>query len=215
MNLELARALVAQLPESRDGFFNPWCAWHELDDRASPDGGPEGRVLRLAHHLARRPRHILCGEAPGFAGAKTSGIAFASERQLIDGLIPGVPRLGGRLTLREASFAEQSATILWRALYRLRMQDEVITWNAIQMHPHRPGQPWTNRTPTNAELEHGKPCLALLCEAFPDAQWVAIGKKAAQLLHDAGITPAASLRHPANGGAGDFNAGLERLTGLS
>ena len=211
MNLELAHALVAKLPRSSDGFFNPWSDWHDLDDRSSPDGGPAGRVQRLAYHLARKPRVILCGEAPGFPGARSSGVAFTSERQLVDGVIPGIPRLTGRLTTRETSFAEPSATIVWKALYRLRVQEEVITWNAIQMHPHKPGSPWTNRTPTDTELELGRPCLALLCEAFPDAMWVAVGKKAAQLLGAAGIQAAATVRHPANGGAVEFNAGLERL----
>lgn len=211
MNIGLARELIARLPKSSDGFFNPWLDWHEEDDPASPDAGPEGRVIRLAHHLARRPRFILCGEAPGYQGAKTSGIAFTSERQLVEGVIPGVPRLSGRLTKRDLSFAEPSATIVWKALYRLRVQEEVITWNAVQMHPHKPGLPWTNRTPTDAELEHGRPCLEKLCEAFPDAKWVAIGRKAEGLLAAANIAAAATVRHPANGGAGEFNAGLDRF----
>lgn len=213
MSAELARALAATLPAGVDGLFNPYRDRCELDDPRSPEGGPEGRLHRLAAHLSRSPRLVLCGEAPGFQGCRYSGVAFVSERQLLDGLIPGIDRLSGRLTTRDRSFAEPSATIVWKALFKLGIAEESITWNALQMHPHRPGAPWTNRTPTNAELAHGRTALHLLREAFPGLAFVAVGRKSAMLLADAGIEAAATIRHPANGGAVEFNAGLASLIG--
>lgn len=86
---------------------------------------------------------------------------------MVDGLIPGIGRLSGRLTTRDKSFAEPSETIVWKALFKLGIAEQAITWNALQMHPHRPGSPWTNRTPTSAELARSSAALHLLREAFP------------------------------------------------
>lgn len=212
MSLELARELVATLPVGRDGLFNPWRDVCPLDDLRNPDAGPEGRLRRLALHIARDVRFILVGEAPGYQGCRYSGVAFASERQLMDGVIPGIPRLPGRLTTRDRSFAEPSATIVWKALYRLGIAEQVVNWNALQMHPHRPGTPLSNRTPTDTELALGKPALQILRERFPRAGFVAVGRKAAVLLGEAGIAANATVRHPANGGANEFNSGLASLS---
>ena len=129
----------------------------------------------------------------------------------MEGVIPRLSPLRGRLSTRETSFTETSATIVWKTLYQLRLQDEVVLWNALQMHPHRPGEPWSNRTPTKAELVHGRAGLKLLIEAFPAARLVAIGKKAAELLEEAGVEVAATVRHPANGGAREFADGMATL----
>jgi uracil-DNA glycosylase len=79
------------------------------------------------------------------------------------------------------------------------------------MHPHKPGNTQSNRTPTLTEIEKGRPALNLLVAVFPLAQVVAVGKKAEGLLNSMGITTAATLRHPANGGATQFAEGLRQL----
>ena len=53
-------------------------------------------------------------------------------------------------------------------------------WNALPMHPHARDDPRSNRTPTDAELSHGRTPLRLLLAAFPRAAVVAVGKKAAE-----------------------------------
>jgi uracil-DNA glycosylase len=90
-------------------------------------------------------------------------------------------------------------------------EERTILWNALQMHPHRPGKEQLNRTPTSAEIEIGKPALRMLVDAFPSAKVVAVGKKAKGLLDSMGIVSAATVRHPANGGATAFAQGLKLL----
>lgn len=53
--------------------------------------------------------------------------------------------------------------------------------------------------------------MRLLVEAFPGAKVVAIGKKAEGLLTEMDIQVKAAVRHPANGGATEFAAGLQAL----
>ena len=139
-----------------------------------------------------------------------SGIAFTSERLLLRGEIPRISAMNQRLTSRPIPYSEPSATIVWRALYELGIEERTILWNALQMHPHRPGEEQSNRTPTSAEIQIGKPALKMLVAEFPSAKVVAVGKKAERLLRSMGV-PAATVRHPANGGAAAFAQELKRL----
>ncbi len=211
---QLAVQLVATLPVGKEGLFNPWMDWCDADDRSNPKAGPSGRLERLAAHLDCEARFILVGEAPGYQGARYSGVAFTSERLLLDGSIPRMNRLDGRLTLespRGGSFTEPSATIIWKTLYRLGIEDETILWNAVQLHPHTPGQRWTNRTPKPSEVALGEPALRLLLQAYPSAALVAIGRKAEGLIRGMGVNTLGHVPHPAYGGATDFAEGLEAL----
>lgn len=204
----LAHRLVATLPYGVDGLFNPWrdeCPHDALGN------GPAEKLERLVYHLDCKPTFILAGEAPGYQGCRYSGIAFTSERLLGEGSIPRIPALPNRLSTRRLPFSEPSATIVWKTLYRLGIAERTILWNALQLHPYRSDNLWSNRTPTPAEISLGEPALRMLIEAFPSAKIVAVGKKSEGLLHDMGIPTAGSVRHPANGGATAFAAGLKSL----
>jgi uracil-DNA glycosylase len=206
--LSLARSLVETLPSGAAGLFNPWrdrCP-HDADGN-----GPDEKLDRLALHLDCNPEFILAGEAPGYQGCRYSGIAFTSERLLGEGAIPRIPAPAGRLSTRRLPFSEPSATIVWKTLYRLGIADRTLLWNAMQLHPYRPDNLWSNRTPTPDEIKLGEPALRILIATFPAARIVAVGKKSEGLLRDMGIPIAGSVRHPANGGATQFAAGLKEL----
>lgn len=206
--LSLARRLVATLPSGKPGLFNPW-ADHCPHDAAG--NGPAAKLERLALHLDCEPEFILAGEAPGYQGCRYSGIAFTSERLLGEGAIPRIAALHGRLSTRRLPFSEPSATIVWKTLYRLSIAERTILWNAMQLHPHRADNLWSNRTPTAEEISLGEPALRMLIEAFPQAKVVAVGKKAEALLSEMGVKVSGAVRHPANGGATEFSRGLQAL----
>lgn len=206
--LTLARQLVATLPSGRPGLFNPW-ADHCPHDAEGND--PVAKLARLAAHLACEPAFILVGEAPGYQGCRYSGIAFTSERLLGEGAIPRIPALSARLSTRRLPFSEPSATIVWKTLYRLGIAERTILWNAMQLHPHRADNLWSNRTPAPHEIALGEPAIRMLMAAFPQAKMVAVGKKAEGLLAGMGVKIAGAVRHPANGGASQFSQGLQAL----
>ena len=207
-NTELAKRLTDTLPPGSPTLFNPW-----RDDCADcePCNGPDAKLARLAAHLACLPEFILCGEAPSYCGCRHSGIAFTSERLLLENRIPRISPMNDRLTSRTNPYAERSATIVWNALYDLRIEKRTILWNALQMHPHRLGEPHSNRTPTSEEIKKGKPALEMLVREFPLTKVVAVGKSAERSLNEMGVVLAATLRHPANGGAPEFARGLRLL----
>jgi uracil-DNA glycosylase len=207
-HLLLATRLVESLPHGQPGLFNPWRDYCADDLQHNT---PESKLQRLAQHLACAPAFILCGEAPGYQGCVRSGIAFTSERLLIEGSIPRVTPVIGRLTERHRPFSEPSATIVWKALYKLGIAEKTVLWNAVQLHPYKPENPLSNRTPTPAEIALGAPAMRLLAEAFPQARIVAVGRKAEGLLTEMGVKLAGAVRHPANGGASAFAMGLAAL----
>jgi uracil-DNA glycosylase len=204
----LAKHLVATLPSGLDGLFNPWKDSCPHDAKGN---GPSPKLERLSQHLDCDPEFILVGEAPGYQGCRYSGIAFTSERLLGEGAIPRITALQGRLSDRRLPFSEPSATIVWKTLYRLGIAERTILWNAMQLHPYRSDNLWSNRTPTPEEIKLGEPAMRLLIDAFPKAQVVAVGKKAEGLLAEMGIEVAGAVRHPANGGATEFANGLHAL----
>ena len=206
-NNKLAKLLTDTLPSGRPDLFNPW---RDHCDDCQPCNGPDAKLARLAAHLDCDPKFILCGEAPSCRGCRHSGIAFTSERQLLAGEIPRISRMSYRLTSRARPYSESSATIVWRALHNLGIEKHTILWNALQMHPHEPGNEQSNRTPKSSEIRIGKPALQMLVREFPSAKVVAVGKKAERSLNAMGI-PAAQVRHPAYGGATKFAQGLELL----
>jgi hypothetical protein len=206
-NNKLAKLLTDTLWSGQPNLFNPW---RDRCDDDEPCNGPDAKLARLAVHLDCNPMFILCGEAAGYQGCRHSGIAFTSERLLWERKIPGILRISHRLTSRPRPYSEPSATIVWDALHKLGIEKHTILWNALPMHPHKPGEKQSNRTPTSAEIEKGKPALEILVKEFPSAKVVAVGRKAEKSLKAMRVT-AEYVRHPANGGATAFRRQLKRL----
>ncbi len=205
---KIARQIIDVIPAGVPGMFNPW---KEDCSHDSPTNNHVERIHRLARHLDCDAKLILCGEAPGFRGCRAAGVAFTSERLLLEGAIPRIDPPADRLSDRRLPFSEPSATIVWKALYRLGVAEHTILWNAVQLHPFKAGNVWSNRTPNDAEIALGLPALRMIVALYPFAKIVAVGKKAAGLLRDAGIPIAGDVRHPANGGATLFSEQLEAI----
>ena len=108
------------------------------------------------------------------------------------------------------SLLERSATIVWKVLYDLGIEERTILWNALPLHPHEPGNEQSNRTPTSARFKFGEPALQMLVEEFPSATVVAVGKNAERLLNSMDIDYE-PVRHPAFGGAPNLRNDLKLL----
>ena len=169
------QAFVRELARAEVGAtFNPYAA----GERA-----PLLRARLLEYLEARRDAPLLLvGEAAGYRGARVSGLAFTSERQLTG-----------------SGPAEASATIVQRTLTELGAAEAVLLWNLVPTHPHRPGEPESNRRPTREEIEAAAPFLERL---LAGRRAVPVGRLAQRALGGAYV------RHPSHGGAELFRAGL-------
>jgi uracil-DNA glycosylase len=148
--------------------------------------GHRARLLRrrLGDYLAAREdaRFLLVGEAPGYRGARVSGLPFTSERQLT-GVGP----------------AEPTATIVRATLAELELEDDMLCWNVVPTHP---GTESANRRPTRAEILAGGRFLKQLARG---RRVIAVGRVAQA------ATGAPYVRHPSHGGAQPFREGLLRF----
>jgi hypothetical protein len=118
--------------------------------------GAAVRRARLREYLQAHAdaRVLLVGEAPGYLGARLSGVPFTSERQLT-----------GR------GPAEATATIVQRTLAELGL--DVLCWNVVPTHP---GTSRSNRRPTAREVDAGR---CFLDEVASDRRILAVGRLAA------------------------------------
>jgi uracil-DNA glycosylase len=146
--------------------------------------GSELRRERLRRYLEcrRAAPAVLVGEAPGYRGARVSGIPFTSERQLTG-----------------AGPAEASATVVQRVLAELELEGAVLCWNLVPTHPHLPGRPDSNRRPSADEIAAGR---AFLEEIAAGRLVVAVGRLAQRELGGPYV------RHPSRGGGAGFRRGL-------
>jgi uracil-DNA glycosylase len=190
--------------------YNPWSDEDDLDLPVT-EAGPAARLERLRAHFAVDARLILVGEASGYQGCHFSGLAFTNEKLLLAGAIPRV-RIADRITARPRPWCEPSATVVWGALHAHGLAEHTVLWNSYAWHPHKPGNRYSNRTPTRNELESGKAVLDAVLDHFADAQVVAVGQVSGRTLRSLGREPAAVVRHPAMGGATEFRAGLAALS---
>ena len=126
---------------------------------------------------------LLVGEAPGYRGARVSGVPFTSERQLTG-----------------AGPAEATATLVHRTLDELGLAGRVLFWNVVPTHP---GTAVGNRRPTRNEVECGLPFARRLARGRPI---LAVGRIAEHALG------APYLRHPSHGGAAAFASALDAAT---
>ena len=142
------------------------------------------RRERLAGYLEARGEAplLLIGEAPGYRGARVSGIPFTSERQLT-GQGP----------------AEATATIVQRVLAELGLANRVLLWNVVPTHP---GTESSNRPPTRAEVAAG---CRFAVELADGRQVIAVGRIAAAALG------ARYVRHPSHGGLAEFREGAATI----
>jgi uracil-DNA glycosylase len=146
--------------------------------------GAARRRERLAAYLESRAEApwLLVGEAPGYRGARISGIPFTSERQLTgDGP------------------AEATATVVHRVLTELGLTEAVLLWNVVPTHP---GTATSNRAPTRAEIAAGR---VFADELAAGRRVICVGRRAHAALGGAAV------RHPSHGGAVAFASGLRAL----
>ncbi len=192
-----------------ENVFNPWS---NDDPHDVLYMGATARKWRLEKHFDRDARYLLIGEAPGYRGCHFSGIPFTCEKQLCDGIVPVLGR-HERITTRNLPWSEGSATIIWSTLYELDIAESTVMFNAFPWHPHQPGDPLSNRTPTARELTTHADVLGMVVREFPDAKRIAVGKAAAGTLGGLGFQIHHEVRHPSMGGANLFRQQMRELVG--
>jgi hypothetical protein len=211
-----AHATMAQV-------FNPWRDVDLSYDRTTQ--AAQIRRAQLTAYLSERlqtVKTVLIAEAPGYQGARFSGLAMTSERILLgqhaavrpEHVFAGAAQRTSRAdTTRggEQGMNEPTATVVWSHLLQSGFDSHsFVLWNTFAFHPHHAGQPMSNRTPTPSEVAQAAPLLHLFLALFPAAKVIALGRIAERTLADLGVV-AHAVRHPSMGGAAQFRAQMAGL----
>ena len=217
---------LAQTP-APENCVNPYAENH-----AQIDATAQGALIRRRHlrsYLAKRrdtTKLLLIAEAPGYQGARFSGIAMTCERHLLglkDGVDPAQILEPGIVPKRTSSqkvarnrqevaggFCEPTASIVWTELARHGISGNVVLWNVFPFHPHRPGNALSNRKPTDSEVAAHIGIVHRLIKMFDGARIACVGNTARDHLQGV-LPPFDHLRHPANGGATLFRQQLGQI----
>jgi uracil-DNA glycosylase len=163
----------------------------------------------------RAPDTLLVGEAPGYRGARVTGVPFTTPGRLLEGSTYGglVSVANGYRVPDDAPQprgGEQTATILWRTLDAYGVVP--LGWNAYPFHPHKSGDGWTNRAPRRSEIAQGQAFLSAILTLFAPRRVIAVGNVAAGSLRVLGVAHT-HVRHPAQGGKADFERGMREVFG--
>jgi hypothetical protein len=190
---------------STDELFNPY---RDRRDDLDVPGAPAHRRDNLRRYLDcfdGPPPLFLLLEAPGPWGCRFSGIPVTSESQLAD---PDFPIDGASTSREDVPITEYSASIFWRVLgpYFPRF----FVWNSLPLHPHDRDDSLSIRTPRRSEVREWHDLLRALLDALDPDRTVGVGRKGERALAEVGADPT-YVRHPSQGGANKFEAGMETI----
>jgi len=212
--VEKVRGFVDWLSQySGSLVHNPWGEVNP-DLEIVAEGFDAAHVRRdnlVAYLLPRlgRAKVFVVAEAVGYQGGRFSGIAITCELERTSS--PTSSLLKG--TQQKDGFNEPTDTVVWSAIIEKGINPyDTLLWNIFPFHPHKEGNPLTNRTPTDREQQVGweytKRLLDLHIElGGAEPLVLAVGQKSADTMGKFGLS-AIGLRHPANGGANLYRQGF-------
>ncbi|MEM6803424.1 MAG: uracil-DNA glycosylase [Bacteroidota bacterium] len=157
-----------------------------------------------------KPEVLLLGEAPGYKGARLTGLPFSCE-DLVFGKIEhpvfGLEK-GYERWAKAKLEKERSAHMVWNELGKYK--ELPLIWNIFPFHPHHEDKILSNRSPRISELRIGQPFVSRLLKLFPIQRIGAIGQKAYKGLSEMSLEnyELRYIRHPSYGGKADFVKGL-------
>ncbi len=209
---------------------NPWADRDPDFDR--DEHAPRDRSNYLRAYLNARlntAKALLIAEAPGYQGAKFSGIPMTCERTLLghrariscadvfDETIErhrtSRPEASSKQAVMRWGFCEPTAAYVWGHMAdRPGLSKKIVLWNIFGFHPHKTTNTLTNRTPTKIEILNNRPVLDAFLRLFPDRPILAIGKKSEEYITRWGHGKKLSFaRHPANGGGAEFRKDFDKF----
>lgn len=190
---------------STETLFNPY---RDRDDALDCADAPALRRANLRKYLGcyeTRPPLFLLAEAPGPWGCRFSGVPITAEAQLA---APDFPIDGTPTSLNSEPHTEYSAGIFWRVLQPYFPQ--FFVWNSVPFHPHDPDDPLSIRNPKRSEVARFESLLADTLDVLQPRRIAAVGRKAERALSEA-EADCTYVRHPSQGGAKKFEAGVLQI----
>jgi uracil-DNA glycosylase len=185
-----------------ENTFNPYsdrCNVHDVED--APERRSRALFCMLEAATNAEIDAVWIGRDLGYRGGRRTGLALTDDVHL------SIHAARWNVSVERATVgsavAERTAAVIWSMLASVTAQ--IFLWNVFPLHPHEPGNPFTNRTHRPIERDAGEEVLAELIAMLRPRRLVAIGNDAAKsAMKMAGIGPVVQVRHPSYGGQREF-----------
>ena len=193
--------------------FNPYsnrCVVHDLHDAPQLRSQTLLRVLQIA--ATSDVDSIWVGRDLGYRGGRRTGLPFTDDVHIHEyarrwGISIRQPTSSGN------TYTERTATVVWRVLSRIAVP--VFLWNVFPLHPHEPGNEFSNRLHNHVERRAGELLLAQLIDLLEPRRLIAIGNDAARVVSRICTEcEVAHVRHPSYGGQSVFVSQISKLYDL-
>jgi hypothetical protein len=191
-----------------ENAFNPYadrCAVHDKQ------GAPAKRCDALRDILEAAAsagvHSVWIGRDLGYRGGRRTGLALTDDVH-----VSAHGERWGIATDRSTKgqpVKERTAALAWSVLDEIELP--VFLWNVFPLHPHDPGQPFTNRSHRSAERAAGEELLSELLALLRPERVVALGGDAARSAERLAPGRAVRVRHPSYGGQSDFLKQMSEL----
>ena len=195
-----------------ENSFNPYsnrCVVHDLDD------APQRRLQTLLTVLEAATKQdidsIWIGRDLGYLGGRRTGLALTDDVHIHEyaarwGLSIQKPTKGDVA-------AERTAAVIWSVLSQIEVS--VFLWNVFPLHPHEPGNPFSNRSHNSLERRIGEEFLSQLILLLKPCRLIAIGNDATRTAHRLSEQHTViQVRHPSYGGKAQFLSQMCELYNL-
>lgn len=194
---------VTSLKELKfENTFNPYsdrCAVHDVED--APERRSRALLGMLEAAASSEVDAVWIGRDLGYRGGRRTGLALTDDVHL------SVHATRWNISVERATagsvVAERTAAVIWSMLASVTAR--IFLWNVFPLHPHEPGNPFTNRAHRPIERAAGEQVLAELITMLRPRRLVAIGNDATKsAMKITGIGSVVQVRHPSYGGQRDF-----------
>src|SRR5258706_1361556 len=205
--------LLASLVELQfKNTFNPYstrCALHDRDDAPCRRSETLSLILEAASRV--EVDSIWIGRDLGYRGGRRTGLALTDDFHI--SAHAGRWGIAAQRATKGEAVAERTAAVIWRMLAQISAP--IFLWNVFPLHPHEPGDPFTNRRHNVDEREAGESFLVELIRLLRPRRLVALRNDGTQTVRRLLNTQElVSVRHPSYGGQTMFEAQMRDLYGL-
>ncbi len=196
-----------------ENTFNPYSNRCEFHDR---DKAPQYRSQALQSMLQTATEQVIdslwIGRDLGYRGGRRTGLALTDDVHVkahAERWALSVDR-----PTKGEIVAERTAAVIWRVLSKIKAP--VFLWNVFPLHPHEPGNPFSNRAHNSCERRDGEEFLSELILLLKPCRLVAIGNDAARAARRSSDQHGViQVRHPSYGGQTQFLTQMSELYDLS